>query len=225
MSDKDNQERRNPLARLGASLTNVGDSLIERPLDHRLGLTRSIGQQYYERSLQAFEEGDLENAIIDVSEAIHHDRKFSEYYATRGFYYLNDNKQNDAEVDLTYALTINPREWLALYLLATLDFKDGDYESALKRFDEALKIKPDRPEILYYRAVTYHQLDKDEKAVADIDRVLQLLPSEDKRRKDATTWLREFKKSIPVPPKPVPEPKKQPVKIDAPPDRPSLGGG
>jgi tetratricopeptide (TPR) repeat protein len=227
MSDKNGDRggtRRGPLARIGGALTNIGDSLAERPLDHRLGLTKSIGQQYYERSLKAFQDDDLENAILDVSEAIHHDRGYAEYYAARGLYYLTDNKQNEAERDLTYALTVNPREWLANYLLATLDFQEGDYAAAIKRLTDAQKSAPDRPEILYYRAVAYHEINEDEKAVADIDRALNLLPSDDKRRKDATAWLREFKKSMPA--KPIGE--KKPVKpaaIEAPPDRPQLKSG
>src|SRR5262249_41169583 len=132
--------------------------------------------------------------------------------------------------DLTYALTLNPREWLALYLLATLDYRDGDYEAAIKRFTEASKIAPDRSEILYYRAVTYHEMGDDEKAVADIHRVLQMMTDSDKRRKDATAWMREFKKSLPGPSKSAAaDAKKAPppttAKLESPPDRPQLSSG
>src|SRR5262249_24381996 len=137
-----------------------------------------------------------------------------------------------AERDLTYALTLNPREWLALYLLATLDYRDGDYEAAIRRFTDASKIAPTRSEILYYRAVTYHEMGDDEKAVADIDRVLQMLPEGQKRRKDATAWLREFKKSLPGPSrsaaaeaKKAPAPAPAPSKLNAPPDRLQLSSG
>src|SRR5258708_20280752 len=65
----------------------------------RLGLTRSQGVAYYRRGLQAFEDGDFENAILDLSEAIHYDRGHAEYYSTRGLFYVQARQFEDAKHD------------------------------------------------------------------------------------------------------------------------------
>jgi tetratricopeptide (TPR) repeat protein len=150
---------------------------------------------YYRRGLQAFEDGDMENAILDLSEAIHYDRGHAEYYSTRGLFYVEARQFEDAQVDLEYALKLNKRQWLAHYALGMIDFTNQDYESAGKHFGEASKIRPERPEVWYYLAVTDHNLGDDTQAVADMERAEQAFAPGDKRRKDATAWLKELKKT------------------------------
>ncbi len=161
----------------------------------RLGLTRSQGVAYYRRGLQAFEDGDFENAILDLSEAIHYDRGHAEYYSTRGLFYVEARPFEDAKLDLDYALKLNKRQWLAHYALGMMDFTNEDYESAAKHFADASAIRPERPEVWYYRAVTDHNLGDDTRAAAEMERAEQLFPPGDKRRRDASAWLKELKKT------------------------------
>src|SRR5258708_13008765 len=79
----------------------------------RLGLTRSDADAYYGRGLKSFEDGDFENVILDLSEAIFYDSRHAEYYSTRGLFYLQDNQTPEAETDLNYALKLDKRQWLA----------------------------------------------------------------------------------------------------------------
>ena len=162
----------------------------------RLGLTRSQGVAYYRRGLQAFEDGDFENAILDLSEAIHYDRGHAEYYSTRGLFYVEARQFEDAQVDLEYALKLNKRQWLAHYALGMMDFTNQDYEAAASHFAQASAIRPERPEVWYYRAVTDHNLGNDIQAVAEMERAEQLFPPNDKRRKDASAWLKELRKTV-----------------------------
>ncbi len=169
----------------------------------RLGLTRSDADAYYRRGLQSFEDGDFENAILDLSEAIFYDSRHAEYYSTRGLFYLQDNQTPEAETDLNYALKLDKRQWLAHYALGMKDFTAGDHEAALKHFSDAAAIKPNRPEIFYYRAMTQNKLGDDVQALGDMERAEQLFPAADKRRKDATAWVKELKKTaVTAPPKP-----------------------
>jgi tetratricopeptide (TPR) repeat protein len=168
----------------------------------RLGLTRSDADAYYRRGLQSFEDGDLENAILDLSESIHYDGGHAEYYSTRGLFYVQDNQTPEAETDLNYALKLDKRQWLAHYALGILDFTAGDYEAAVKHFSDAGAIRPNRPEIWYYRAMTEHNLGDDVQAQGDMEKAEQLFPTSDKRRKDATAWVRELKKNAVTAPKP-----------------------
>ncbi len=167
----------------------------------RLGLTRSHATAYYRRGLQNYQDGDLENAILDLSEAIYYDRNHAEYYSTRGMFHLEDNKEEEAELDLHYALKLDKRQWLAHYALGILDFRHGEYDSAVTHFDEAQARAPDRPEIWLYRGVAQHYVGDDVKATTDLERAELLFPHGDKRLKDVRAWLKEVKKNAPALPK------------------------
>jgi tetratricopeptide (TPR) repeat protein len=80
-----------------------------------------------------------------------------------------------------------------------LDYRDKDYASALERANTAAKYRPDRAEVLYFRAVVQHELGNDEAAIRDMERAEQLFPPSDKRRRDASAWLKEFKKAALTP--------------------------
>jgi tetratricopeptide (TPR) repeat protein len=193
----------------------------------RLGLTREHAEAYYRRGLEAYEKGDLENAILDLSEAIYYDRGHAEFYATRGLFHLENNHEEDAELDLQYALKLSKRQWLAHYALGILDFRRGEYESAVKHFDEAQKRAPLRPEIWFYRAVAHHYAGDDAKAISDLEGAERLFPAHDKRLKDVAAWAKELHKNMPAQPKSAgsPPPLKRPdrAQLEAP-DEPSESG-
>ncbi len=168
-----------------------------RDLAHRLGLKRVTGEAYYRRGLKAHESGDLENAILDVSEAIYYDRGYAEYYSTRGLFYIEANQWAEAEQDLQYALRLNKRQWLAQYGLGIVSFQQGDLGGALERFTEALKFGGRRAEVWFYRAVTNYYLGNYERAAEDMETALSLFPATDKRLKDARTWKREIDDQLP----------------------------
>lgn len=171
----------------------------ERDLARSLGLKRTTGDAYYRRALKHYEANNLEDAIVDVSEAIYYDQGYAEYYTARGIFYLTDGKTEEAEADLQYALRLNRRQWLAHYGLGVLRFQEGDYLAAIDRFTEALK-HPDaarRAEIWYYRAVAHHAQAEDEKAYEDIEKALEYFAADDKRLSGAKAWKREIEAKLP----------------------------
>ena len=157
-----------------------------------LGLMRERGEAYYRRALEAFGDGDMENAILDMSEALYNDSAHAEFYAVRGFFYLQDLKLAEAEADLNYAIKLNRREWLAHYCLGILDFQASSYQEALNHFTAASQYAPKRPEVILYRAVAAWYAGKDEQARQDVELSLSLMSDDDKRRREAQTWLKEF---------------------------------
>jgi tetratricopeptide (TPR) repeat protein len=79
-----------------------------------------------------------------------------------------------------------------------LRFSEGDYDAALVEFEEALKVPgARRAEVHFFLAVTRHQLGEDIRALQDIDRALQLFPTNDKRLKDARAWRKEIEGQVP----------------------------
>jgi Flp pilus assembly protein TadD len=203
MSDQPEQPQRNLIKRESVqSPEQISMDQGREEVARRFGLTREHAEAYYQRSLKAYQDGDLENAILDVSESIYYDRKHAEFYSTRGLFYLENNQEEEAELDLNYALTLSKRQWLAHYALGILDFKHGDYAVAVQHFDESARLAPTRPEVLFYRAIAQHYAGDDTKAIADLEQAEDLFPDGDKRLKDVGAWLKELKKNLPAAPKP-----------------------
>lgn len=55
-------------------------------------------------------------------------------------------------------------------------FKIGDYEEAVKRYDQYLKVNPDHVKSYYNRGRAYEELEFEELARADFEKVLELDP-------------------------------------------------
>jgi Flp pilus assembly protein TadD len=165
---------------------------LREDLARNFGLTRAKAEDFYRRALDAFDAGDMDNAIIDVSEALYYDPGYAEFYATRGYFYAQDLKRAEAEADLRYAIKLNKREWLAHYTLGLLAFQAGDYQEAYAHLQTAGQYAPRRVEVAWYRAVAAWYTHRDDQARQDIELALSLMPDDDKRRKEAQGWLREF---------------------------------
>jgi Flp pilus assembly protein TadD len=186
----------------------MSDRELREDIARNLGLMRERAEAYYRRALEAFDEGDMENAILDISEALYYDAGYSEFYATRGFFYLQDLKLAEAEADLNYAIRLNKREWLAHYCLGIMDFQAASFQEAYIHFTNASQYAPKRPEVIFYRAISAWYAGKDEQARQDIELAISLMPDDDKRRKEAQTWFKEFGGKV------APEPKADTAKDD-----------
>ncbi len=165
-------------------------------LTQRLGLPRFEADEFYKQALAIFPKGQFDEAIDRMDKAIEILPR-SEYYATRGFIYLQDDVPDKAKVDFEQALKMYRFEMLAHYGLGVLAYKARKYEEALKHFNSALAAEPERPELLYYLALTQHRLRSNaaalevmQKAVAAFDK------TGDKRKADASKWIKEFEKLI-----------------------------
>lgn len=162
----------------------------------RLGLTHATAEAYYHRGLLAYQNRDMENAILDLSEAIYYDRRYPEYYATRGLFYVEDGKFAEAEADLLYALKLNKRLWLAHFALGVLRFKQKDYEAAHQHFLQATRHPDAKPEAWFYLAVTHYLLDNLLEALQTIEIALNGFHPADSRHADARRWKTEIEKTI-----------------------------
>ncbi|HRE47010.1 MAG TPA: tetratricopeptide repeat protein [Aggregatilineales bacterium] len=160
-------------------------------------VSRITAEQYYMRSLKHYDEGDLENALLDISEAIYLDPRFGPYYSTRGMYYITRGEVTGAAADFAYALKMSRRDWLAHYGMGILKYKEGYMAEALLAFDTALKFKPRRPEIWYYRAAAAFYNNDFERASESIEKALMYFPANDKRTREAKLWKKEIDGKLP----------------------------
>ncbi len=162
-------------------------------LNQRLGLTRYEADEHYKRALEAYRKANFDEAVDAMNYAIELLPTKAEYFATRGFFQLEDGSTPEAEADFDQALKIYPYEMLAHYGRGMIAYKQQDWEAALERFTAAYRVDPQRAETLYYLALVYYKLGEVASAINVMSRALVAFEaSNDKRRTQAERWLRDL---------------------------------
>ncbi|MCC6803851.1 MAG: tetratricopeptide repeat protein [Anaerolineae bacterium] len=164
-------------------------------IDQHLGFTRYEADTYYKQALEAFRKGDFDAAIDNMKNAIAALPKKPEYYAARGLMYLEDGVTQSALDDFDHALRLFPHEMLAHYGRGIIAFKDRNWDDALQHFTAAYYADTQRPETLYYLALTYYH-QRDFASAANLMKLAndRFEATNDRRKADAQKWLRELAK-------------------------------
>ena len=164
-------------------------------IDQHLGFTRYEADAYYKQALEAFRKGDFDAAIDNMKNAIAALPKKPEYYAARGLMYLEDGVTESALDDFDHALRLFPHEMLAHYGKGIVAFKDRNWDEALQHFTAAYYADQQRPETLYYLALTYYH-KRDFASAANLMKLAndRFEATNDRRKADSQKWLRELAK-------------------------------
>jgi len=164
-------------------------------LSARLGLTRFEADEYYKQALQAYNKKKMDEAILAMEQAIELLPNNAEYYAARGFFYLEDGIIDKAGEDFEQALTTHPYEPLAHYGRGMIAYNARNWDEALAHFTDAYRSDPDRVETLYYLAIVHHHKHQNARASEVMQQAAQLMEVRgDKRQRDAERWVKEFDK-------------------------------
>lgn len=166
-------------------------------LVQRLGLTRYEADEYYKQALQAYDKRQLGEAILKMDEAIKLLPNHAEYYAARGFFYLEDGVRDKAQADFETALKLYPYEMLAHYGRGMIAYQSKNWDEALAHFTDAYRSNPERPETLYYLALCYHRKGANVLALTTMQQAqTRFEKTNDKRKGDAGRWVRTFQKLV-----------------------------
>jgi tetratricopeptide (TPR) repeat protein len=166
-------------------------------ITQRLGLTRYEADEFYKKGLAAYEKRNLDEALVNLSDAIDALPNHAEYYAARGFVYLEDGIEDKAGADFQQALKLYPYEMLAHYGQGILAYRSKQWEPALNHFLNAYRADQKRPETLYYLALVYHHLGQYENALQVMRQAQAALDANgDKRKSDAGKWVRTLEKLV-----------------------------
>lgn len=169
-------------------------------ITQRLGLTRFEADEFYKKALAAYEKRNLDEALINLTDAINELPTNSEYYAARGFMYLEDGIDDKATADFEQALKLYAYEMLAHYGLGVVAFREKQWDTALQRFLSAYQADPKRPETLYYLALVYYEKKEYANALQVMKQAYDLMDTAgDKRKTDAQKWLRVLEKLVNLP--------------------------
>jgi len=164
----------------------------------RFGLTRYDADEYYRIALNHYKKRNLEEAIHSIDQALALLPTRAEYYATRGFFRLEDGVPIKAAEDFEMALRHNPYEMLANYGKGVIAYQDKDWEGAQQYFLTAWAAMPDRAETLYYLSLVAHRLGENERALDWMQRARDAFDKRSEKRpvSDADEWLRELRRLV-----------------------------
>jgi tetratricopeptide (TPR) repeat protein len=164
-------------------------------LAQRFGLTRYEADEYYKLALAAYDKRKMDEALLAMEQAIELLPRNSEYYAARGFFFLEDGVINKANDDFEKALSIHPYETMAHFGRGMIAYNAKNWDEAQAHFQDAYYSNPERPEILYYLALVHHHKHANEQALAYMQQAHALFEKAgDKRQSDANRWVRELGK-------------------------------
>jgi len=164
-------------------------------LTQRFGLTRYEADEYYKKALEAYRKNQLEEALVNMNEAIALLPNNAEYYAARGFFYLEDGVKEKARTDFEQAVILYPYEMLAHFGRGIIAYGDKNWDEALAYFKDAQIADPNRPETLYYLALTHHRKGDHTMALPIMEQARANFEAADDRRKgDAARWVRELER-------------------------------
>ena len=166
-------------------------------LAHRLGLTRYEADEHYKQALSAYQKRALDAAILAMNEAIALLPNHAEYYAARGFFYLEDGVKDKASADFEQALQLFSYETLAHYGRGVIAYQSKNWDEAVAHFTDAYRSNPDRPETLYYLALAHHHKGDNAQALPHMQKAHEIFENAgDKRRSDSNKWVRELEKHV-----------------------------
>jgi tetratricopeptide (TPR) repeat protein len=169
----------------------------------RFGMTRYEADEHYRIALDFFQKNNLDQAILNMDAAIELLHNRAEYYAGRGFFRLEDGDPTRAEPDFDKALEINPYEVLANFGKGVIAYNHKDYDKAIEFFMKAWAAHNERPETLYYIALSHHRKKDNnlaqywmQQAVLHYQKLAEKDREARKRLRNAEKWVREFEKLI-----------------------------
>jgi tetratricopeptide (TPR) repeat protein len=164
-------------------------------LTQRLGFTRYEADEYYREALQHYGKRKVNDAILSMERAIELLPTNAEYYAARGFFYLEDGIDKKAAVDFEKALELYSYEMMAHYGLGMIAYKAKKWDEAQEHFTNAYRANPERPETLYYLALSHHHKGENTPALAYMQQAEVLFEAnEDKRKSQTGRWVRQLQK-------------------------------
>jgi tetratricopeptide (TPR) repeat protein len=164
-------------------------------LTQRLGLTRYEADEHYKKALEAYTKRQMQEAILEMEHAINLLPNNAEYYAARGFFYLEDGIEDKATADFEQALRHYAYETLAHFGRGVIAYKSRNWDEALAHFTDAYRSDPKRSETLYYLALTHHRKGNNVMALSLMEQANAIFEEQnDKRRTDSGRWVRELRK-------------------------------
>jgi tetratricopeptide (TPR) repeat protein len=171
-------------------LDEYADAL--KDADQAIQLDKRAADAFHVRGLIHLDTGKFDQAIADFSEAIKLEPESASAFNRRGLAYYGAGDLDKALQDYDQALKLEPEYIDVHYNRGLLNYNRGAYQAALSDLTAVIKHYPKYGPAYLYRGATYGQLKEYDKAIADVERALDLeLSASD--RADAEQLLEDLK--------------------------------
>jgi tetratricopeptide (TPR) repeat protein len=131
------------------------------------------------RGVTALNQGRLEAAIADFSQAVRLDPTQGKHYYNRGLARLRAGQYDLALADIDKATSINPKDALAFSARGEIKLINGRYALAKADFDLAAQLAPNDRQLIAHRAAAFERAGFYEDAVRSFDVLVGLSTPQD----------------------------------------------
>ena len=113
--------------------------------------TRSLDPvgDIYRTALKQIDSTNYKAAIVILKKAIKQNSKYADAFTKMAYCKMHLNDLKGASKDLETSLKIAPDNYECTKSLGRILFMDKRYDDAKKRYDDAYKIDPQDPELIY----------------------------------------------------------------------------
>lgn len=170
---------------LGLAVVRIAQGKLSEAIascDAAIALDKGMPRAYYNRAFAHQLQGEKEAAFKNYCWAIDANPKFAEAFNCRGILFAEQGATANAQQDFQAAIGLAPHLASAYGNLASVQYANGEAESAFMNLNTAIKVERDNP--LYYknRGMIYLDLGKHLLARKDFEQALALAPEDSQLR-------------------------------------------
>lgn len=144
-------------------------------LDTLIALVPSYADALNMRAQVHIQREDTASALKDLEASLKINKYDSEVYATRALVYLRQERYDEADKDLSYAILLNPKSGYYINR-ALVRYNMQELRGAMVDYDLALDIDPNNVLGHYNRGLLRAQVGDDNRAIEDFDVVIEHEP-------------------------------------------------
>jgi len=131
---------------------------------------------YFFKGLNCFNNGLLEESILNYSSSITHAPHWIKPYLGRAIDYRNLKDYNNAIKDYSKVIQLDPSNSSAFYNRGLTYKKNREKELALLDFDMVIELSPNWVDAYLNRGRLYYDMYENDKAIMDFDKAIELAP-------------------------------------------------
>ena len=138
-------------------------------------------KKYLDDGIEDFYNGNFKKAIEKFNKSIELKKDFAVTYFYRGAAYHSIEEYDEAMLDYTKAISLDPKMTDAYYnrakiILSRKDIQNPDIKKAIKDLEMALKLDKKFADALYAMAAAYKKLEDYHKTLEYLEKLLKISP-------------------------------------------------
>ena len=133
--------------------------------------------QYYNRAMSHYENGNYDLSIDDLNQAIRLSSNDADFYHMRALAYYQKDDYDRSIADYTQAIRLAPNN-ADLYLnRGNAYYQKDDYDAAIADYTQAIRRNSNDVDIYYMRARAYSDMGDYDRAIADATEAIRIRPN------------------------------------------------